>query len=567
MILLTNLPQKCIIRAIINIKDTYMKKILITLLIIASLLLSSCDLIFPPDSGSTEQSGESNKPDTDGGNTGGNSSGSDENNADGGDDGSGDTVATPGHVDADEDGKCDDCKTSVLIELDFYVINDLHGKLTDSGNQPGAEELTTYLKMMYESEDNVFLLSSGDMWQGGSESNLTKGLIMTDWMNELDFISMTLGNHEFDWGEEYIENNLELADFPFLAINVYERATNERAEYATPSVMIDQNGVKIGIIGAIGDCYSSISSDKVEDVYFKVGDELTALVKAESKRLRDAGADLIVYSLHDGYGSSGVSIITDNKLSGYYDPELSSGKYVDIVFEGHTHQNYVLRDTHGVYHIQNGGENKGIAHAEIMFNFANDKFSVTESQVISSSLYSRLEPDPLVDELLEKYKDDIAKGNEVLGTNSKKRYSEELEQLVADLYLEAGIEKWGEEYNIFLGGGFLRTRSPYNLNAGEVKYSDLQMIFPFDNEIVLCSISGSNLKSRFINTTNEDYFISVSDYGNSISSIDDSATYYVIVDSYTANYAPNRLTVVETYDNITFARDLLAEHIKSGGLS
>ncbi len=540
-----------------------MKRVLIVFLIVASLLLSSCDILFPQDSGSIDQSGsESNKPNTDTNNGEGDSDGSSE-----GDDGSNDTVATPGHVDTDNNGKCDDCNVSVLIELDFYVINDLHGKLTDSGSQPGVEELTTYLKAVRESEDNVFFLSSGDMWQGGSESNLTKGLIMTDWMNGLDFVSMTLGNHEFDWGEEYIENNLELAEFPFLAINVYERDTNTLADYETPSVMIEQNGVKIGIIGAIGDCYSSISSDKVEDVYFKVGNELTALVKAESKRLRDEGADLIVYSLHDGYGSSGGSIITNNKLSGYYDPELSSGKYVDIVFEGHTHQNYVLRDTHGVYHIQNGGENKGIAHAEIKFNFANDKFAVTESQIISSSIYSRLSPDPLIDELLEKYKDDIAKGNEVLGTNSRKRYSEELEQLVADLYLEAGIKKWGEEYDIFLGGGFLRTRSPYNLDAGEIRYSDLQMIFPFDNEIVLCSISGRNLKSRFINTTNEDYFISVSDYGNSLSSINDSDTYYVIVDSYTSNYSSNRLTVVDVYDNVTFARDLLAEYIKNDGLN
>ena len=38
-------------------------------------------------------------------------------------------------------------------------------------------------------------------------ANLTAGLIMTDWMNELDFTAMTLGNHEYDWGEEYIESN------------------------------------------------------------------------------------------------------------------------------------------------------------------------------------------------------------------------------------------------------------------------------------------------------------------------------------------------------------------------
>ena len=288
----------------------------------------------------------------------------------------------------------------------------------------------------------------------------------------------------------------------------------------------------------------------------------------ESARLRAAGADLIVYSIHDGHGSSGGSVISDSKLSGYYSPSLSKEKYVDIVFEGHSHQNYVLKDSYGIYHIQNGGDNKGIGHAEISLNITNNKFTVTESEVVSSSVYSKLSPDTLVSELLEKYKDSIAEGNVVLGTNAKKRYSSELEQLVADLYLKAGLEKWGSRYNVFLGGGFIKARSPYELEAGDVRYSDLQMIFPFDNELTLCSIKGKYLKSKFINTSNEDYFISLSNYGNANKAdINDDETYYVIVDSYTSGYAKNNLTVVETYDNTTFARDLLKEYIQSGGLS
>ena len=92
------------------------------------------------------------------------------------------------------------------------------------------------------------------------------------------------------------------------------------------------------------------------------------------------------------------------------------------------------------------------------------------------------------------------------------------------------------------------------------------MLFPFDNEIVLCSIKGSDLKKRFISTTNSSYYIGYSSYGSSIkNNISDNATYYVIVDAYTAQYKPNKLTVVETYDTVTFARDLLAEYIRNGG--
>ena len=88
------------------------------------------------------------------------------------------------------------------------------------------------------------LLSTGDMWQGAAESNLTKGGIIVEWMNLLGFVSMTLGNHEFDWGEDAIRDNLDIADFPFLAINVYSNTTNALADYCTPSVMIERGVFK-----------------------------------------------------------------------------------------------------------------------------------------------------------------------------------------------------------------------------------------------------------------------------------------------------------------------------------
>lgn len=209
-----------------------------------------------------------------------------------------------------------------------------------------VDELTTYLKNAHANDQNAVLLSAGDMWQGSSESNMTNGLIMTDWMNELDFAAMTIGNHEYDWGEQYIEENEELAEFSFLAINIYDRNTNALVDYCEPSVMVEGDGLQIGIIGAIGDSYSSIAVDKCEDVYFKVGTQLTSLVKAESDRLRKAGADFIVYMLHDGYGSTNigsVTQVTSSQIRSYYDISLSNG-YVDLVFEGHTHQGYMLKD-------------------------------------------------------------------------------------------------------------------------------------------------------------------------------------------------------------------------------
>jgi len=472
------------------------------------------------------------------------------------------------HADYDDNGSCDICFTSLYVTIDFYVINDLHGKFDDTSSNEGVDELTTYLKQMSDNDDHSVLLSSGDMWQGSSESNLTKGLLVTDWMNHLGFVSMTLGNHEFDWGEEYIEANDELADFPFLAINIFDRDTNERVEYCEASTVISRGGIEIGIIGAVGDCYSSISADKTEDIYFKTGAQLTALVKAEADRLREQGVDYIVYSIHDGYERNKYNEynVSANELRQYYDIQLS--QYVDLVFEGHTHKNYVMVDRNGVYHMQNGGENKGISHVEIMINSVTNTSSVTEAEIVSTSTYTKYDDDAIVDELLEKYKDSISIGNEVLGTNDRTRSDSEVEYLVARLYLEAGLEKWSDEYDIVLGGGFIRTRSPYDLKSGTIKYSDIQSLLPFDNQIVLCSINGSDLLRRFIETNNSDYSVYYSEYGNSVkSNIDPNQTYYVICDSYTSSYSYNNLTVVAELFPDVFARDLVAEYIKNGGLT
>ena len=457
------------------------------------------------------------------------------------------------HADADDNGLCDLCTLSVLVSVDFYSVNDLHGKFFDTDDQPGVDELTTFFKAAQATNPNTVLLSTGDMWQGSSESNLTKGLILTDWMNELDFAAMTLGNHEFDWGVEAILANAELAEFPILAINIYERDTNTLADYCTPSVLLDKGEVQIGIIGAIGNCYSSISADKVQDYYFVLDDALTELVKAESEALRAQGADIIVYAMHDGGGA--------------YDYSLS-GDYVDIVFEGHSHQNYVKKDSEGIYHLQGGGDNDGITHATAKVNSVTGTVIVTTAEYMPTSRYQSFEDDPIVEQLGEKYADALAAGNEMLGYNAQKRYSEQILQKVADLYLAYGQQRWGEQYDIVLGGGFLSARSPYDLDKGEVYYSDLQMLLPFDNQIVLCSIKGSDLLNRFINTSNNRYYISLSAYGTDIkNAIDRNATYYIITDTYCSSYAANRLTVIDTYDQTTFARDLIAEYIKDGNWS
>ena len=464
------------------------------------------------------------------------------------------------HVDLDNDGFCDDCHIDVVETIDFYNFNDLHGKFDDTSSQPGVDELTTFLYNTEKTDEHTVFLSSGDMWQGSSESNVTRGNIITDWMNELGFEAMALGNHEFDWGIENIEQNAAIAEFPLLAINIYGSDTNKRVDFCESSVLIERGNCQIGIIGAIGDCYSSISGELTGGFYFKTGDDLTRLVKEESDALREQGADIVVYILHDGAERS------SQDTSAYYDTELSKGGYIDIVFEGHTHQKYAFEDDYGVYHLQGGGDNsQGMTHVEVDVNIANGEIDVSRAGYVNHTQCSRLEGAPIVDELLEKYAELITWVNRDLGYNATQRNSSEIASLVARLYYEKGVEKWGEKYDVALGGGFISVRSPYKVTQGTVKYSDLQMILPFENKIVLCSIKGRDLLDKFYNTSNDRYYI----YFDTVkaSDINPNSTYYIITDTYTSTYRYNNLTEIEYFDMTTFACDLVAEYVENGGWS
>lgn len=466
----------------------------------------------------------------------------------------GQTTAHPScaHVDGDDNGICDSCGDTVIVYLDFYAFNDLHGVFNDTSSNPGVDELTTYIKNAY-ADDSAYeiVLSSGDMWQGSVESSSNKGQLMTEWMNELGFVSMTLGNHEYDWGSQTIAANAEIAEFPFLGINVVDSNTQE--PYCQGSVIVERGGVKIGIIGAIGDCLSSISGEFTDGVEFATGKALTNLVKEESVRLREEdGCDLIVFSFHEGTTSA-------SDLS-HYDEELSNG-YVDLVFEGHTHYSYVTTDSYGVYHLQAGGYNSGLGYVSVKYNTVTGSHQVETATNLSKNVFAGddLEDDAIVAQLFDKYFPEENPYTDVIGTNSANRNSTEITNLVAQLYLEKGKELWGDKYNIVLGGGFLQCRSPKKLAAGDVTYSQLYSLMPFDNDLVLCRVTGRQLNQIFIHSNNKNYHCA---YDKSLV-VDENAYYYVVTDTYTSFYKYNMLEEVERLED-HYARDLLQDHIAAG---
>ena len=109
-------------------------------------------------------------------------------------------------------------------------------------------------------------------------------------------------------------------------------------------------------------------------------------------------------------------------------------------------------------------------------------------------------------------------------------------------------------------------RDPGYLAVGDVTYSDLYSLFPFDNQLVLCAIEGDALLERFFLNDDGRYFLCYGDYGRQVKdNIQPDKTYYIVTDTYSSLYKPNKLTEIQRYDENIYARDLLAQYAKDGG--
>ena len=84
---------------------------------------------------------------------------------------------------------------TTIQSLDFYTINDTHGAAveTASSYETGITRLSTFaLTTERAAPESTIFLSSGDMWQGSADSNLTYGQLMVNWMNVAGFESMDI---------------------------------------------------------------------------------------------------------------------------------------------------------------------------------------------------------------------------------------------------------------------------------------------------------------------------------------------------------------------------------------
>jgi 2',3'-cyclic-nucleotide 2'-phosphodiesterase/3'-nucleotidase len=424
---------------------------------------------------------------------------------------------------------------SPIVTIDLYNLNDFHGAVehNPANKELGINRLAGYFKNKLTENPNSVFLSSGDMWQGSADSNITRGRLVVDAMNQMNFSAMAIGNHEFDWTDEYLFLNQARSDFPLLGINIMDKETNLRAAFADASIMIERSGIQIGIIGTIGASLESTILTSAVAPYDFV--PYTNLVKDESQRLKNLGADLIVLINHDGTVESGVM------------------PYVDAVFNGHTHRREVFH-VGGKPVYQGLAYGQAISHVRFVFNTANmiPNFIQNQSGVYTYDSLISSNQFPLEDAAMKVLYDDYLVNeindvkNEIIGEADGAFSRQQLGKLAVDEMLRFGQTMKQDVVASFHNTGGVRS----TIDNGPVTYGELYKAFPFDNELMIVEVTGSELL----------WWLSAGLYMKTIANLTPvvpTQTYWIISINFlterhleSSSYPHNLATVINTYQYI-----------------
>ncbi|XP_035669097.1 snake venom 5'-nucleotidase-like [Branchiostoma floridae] len=214
------------------------------------------------------------------------------------------------------------------FHLSILHTNDVHSRIQEANafggrcrpGQPcfgGVARMASKVEEVRTIEDNVILLDAGDWFQGTLWYYFFRSSVLSQFMNELRYDAMTIGNHEFDDGVEELVLSEE-RKLSCVSANINASREPELRSLFSPSVVLNVSGEYLGIVG-----YTTTDTPFISDP----GDNLvfSALVESvqeEVDKLLDQGVNKIIALGHAG-------IFVDQEVA-------SRVRGVDIVVGGHT---------------------------------------------------------------------------------------------------------------------------------------------------------------------------------------------------------------------------------------
>ncbi len=193
---------------------------------------------------------------------------------------------------------------------------------------------------------NSLLLDNGDFLQGnpmGDYIAYERGMKEGDEhpvitaMNTVGIEASTLGNHEFNYGLDFLLKSLAGAGYPVVCANIAKPGGGE--PLLEPYVILDReltdgagetHPIRIGIIGFVPPQVMNWDRKHLEGNVEAL--DIVASARKYVPEMREAGADIVIALSHSGIGSADETEMMENASV-----PLAAVDGIDCVMTGHSH--------------------------------------------------------------------------------------------------------------------------------------------------------------------------------------------------------------------------------------
>ncbi|AYF08140.1 MULTISPECIES: bifunctional 2',3'-cyclic-nucleotide 2'-phosphodiesterase/3'-nucleotidase [Bacillus] len=292
------------------------------------------------------------------------------------------------------------------VNLRILETSDIHVNLmnydyyqTKTDNKVGLVQTATLVNKAREEAKNSVLFDDGDALQGtplgdyvANKINDPKKPVDPSYthplyrlMNLMKYDVISLGNHEFNYGLDYLNKVISKTEFPVINSNVYkdDKDNNEENDqnYFKPYHVFekeveDESGqkqkVKIGVMGFVPPQVMNWDKANLEG---KVkAKDIVETAKKMVPKMKAEGADVIVALAHSGVDKSGYNVGMEN--ASYYLTEVPG---VDAVLMGHSHTE--VKDVfNGVPVVMPGVFGSNLGMIDMQLKKVNGKWEVQKEQ-------------------------------------------------------------------------------------------------------------------------------------------------------------------------------------------
>ncbi|EKK7713917.1 bifunctional 2',3'-cyclic-nucleotide 2'-phosphodiesterase/3'-nucleotidase [Cronobacter dublinensis] len=304
---------------------------------------------------------------------------------------------------------------AATVDLRILETTDLHSNMMDFDyykdaptEKFGLVRTASLINAARQEAVNSVLVDNGDLIQGSplGDYMAAKGLKDGDVhpvykaMNTLDYAVGNLGNHEFNYGLDYLHKALAGANFPYVNANIIDAKTQKPlfTPYLIKETQVkDKDGkphtLKIGYIGFVPP--QIMTWDKANLSGKVTVNDITETARKYVPQMRAQGADLVVVVAHSGLSAEPYKALAENSV--YY---LSQVPGVDAILFGHAHAVFPGKDfatikgadiaqgtLNGVPAVMPGmwGDHLGIV--DLVLNNDGGKWKVTQSKAEARPIY------------------------------------------------------------------------------------------------------------------------------------------------------------------------------------